>query len=122
MTQDSSYNNNSENYQVSCKVSCQFHSTTKRQFYVDENMQVWPCCFYAASKILGRLELEDPALAASLAEDQWNDLSKNKMEDIVNHPMYQENIFYKGWATEPSNLCMRQCGNHKPSKVKVTIA
>lgn len=121
MKQDNSFNNNLENYQASCKVSCQFHSTTTRQFYVDENMEVWPCCFYANNKLLGSLEMADPELYASLAKDKWNDLSKNKMEDIVNHPMYQENIFYKGWATAPSNVCVRQCGNHKPGKVKVKI-
>lgn len=93
-------------------ISCDFHDKHKRQFYIDENQKVWPCCHYANEHNLKEL---DNKLYESLQDNpDWNNISKHDMKEIVDNPLYSHDIYIPGWETNPSKLCVKICGRGGP--------
>lgn len=89
------------------KIDCEWHDNERREFYVDENMKVLPCCYYAA----GFKFTPDPVfLEYSEKNPGWNDLSLNTMDDIIDSEIYQKHLWWEGWENNPSELCIRNCG------------
>ena len=86
------------------EVVCEWHSSERRDFYVDEDMKVLPCCFYVG----GMKRTPDPVFEKFTENNpDWNDLSKHTMEEIANTEMYQKHF----WLFEnPSEICIRNCG------------
>lgn len=93
-------------------IKCDFHSKTNRDFYIDEDQVVWPCCHYAnESKIKNRLRELDNKLHVSLIEDpDWNNISKHSIKDIINNKIYAHDIYIPGWESNPTKLCIKTCG------------
>ena len=98
-------------------IKCAYHSLKNRQWYISEEMRVYPCCFYVEQDILGLIELTDPKFVKLCKSDpDWNNLEKHPMEEIINHPMYQHDIWYPGWESDPSRICIKQCGPNTKRK------
>lgn len=89
------------------KIYCEWHSSDRREFYVDENMKVLPCCYYA----VGLKNIPDPVfLDYEKQNPGWNDLSLYTMDEIINSEIYQNHIWTTGWEKSPSELCIANCG------------
>lgn len=92
-------------------IKCAYHSPDYRQWYVSEEMKVYPCCFYVEQTLLNKIHISDPKFAKLCKDDpDWNSLEKHSMEEIINHPMYQHDIWYPGWESDPSSICVKHCG------------
>lgn len=103
-------------------ISCSWHSNKERKFYIDEDMKVLPCCYYATSKNLKKMDKY--FFDYSEKNPDWNDLSKNSLEDIMANDIYQRHLWYPGWnGDNPSDLCIFKCGKNMVEKriVKNTI-
>lgn len=99
--------NKSTSIKNTTQVNCKWHTTECREFYVDENMRVLPCCYYAS----GLRTLPDPVLQEYEKNNPgWNDLSQHKMDDIVASEIYQNHLWLPGWKNNPSELCIKNCG------------
>jgi hypothetical protein len=79
-------------------VSCK-----SKGLLIDENSRVFPCCYLAT------MEKKSPMLS-SLDRD-WNDLKKNDLIDILNHPVFREYLTPKNWAREKTcdPVCLKKC-------------
>lgn len=108
---------------MTCNIKCQFHNKTSRGFYVDEKLKVWPCCYYSGESLLDRLEESDNRMYQHTKENPtWNDLAVNSMTSIIASDMYQDHIYYPGWETNPSDICIDNCSDLSERKrIKVTI-
>jgi hypothetical protein len=101
-----------------CKVDCFCHSETLRGFYLDSSMQVFPCCHYASiygeRNIADEVPVRDKNYEQSLVDNpNWNSLNHHTLEDIAKHKQYQENIYYPGWISNPSDVCLHFCNKYK---------
>lgn len=90
-------------------IQCEWHSEKKRLFYVDENLDVLPCCFYATKSA----QLRDLVFKKhSIETPDWNNLAEHTLEEIMNHEIYQTHLWHPGWeGTDPSPVCLRSCGS-----------
>ena len=87
-----------------------------REWEVDNQGRVWPCCYYANS-VLGTPDMkefskkEDPRFWEMwAAEPDFNDLKKYSLEEIIEHPIYDEFIAPRGWeSNNPPELCVLEC-------------
>lgn len=101
-----------------CKVHCSFHNEKTRGFYLDSSMQVFPCCHYASiygeRNIADEVPVRDESFEKSLTDEpNWNSLEHHHLANIQNHKQYQDNIYYPGWTTEPSDVCLHFCNKYK---------
>lgn len=99
---------------MSCKIDCKYHNQESRNFYIDENSRVWPCCFYATSVTRNQLQYQDYVMYRYTQDNpDWNNLSVNSMSDIIDSIMYQDHVYYPGWSKDPSNICIFNCGDER---------
>lgn len=81
-------------------------------------MQVFPCCHYASiygeRNIADEVPVRDESFEKSLTDEpNWNSLEHHHLANIQNHKQYQDNIYYPGWTTEPSDVCLHFCNKYK---------
>ena len=101
-----------------CKIYCPFHDKHKRGFYLDSNLDVYPCCHYASiygeRNVADEVPVRDKSFEESLEQNPgWNNLSNNRLEVIKQHEQYQQNINYPGWETNPTDVCNHFCNKYK---------
>lgn len=96
-------------------IDCDYHNETRRDFYIDEDQRVWPCCFYSNET---NLEENDNKLYKSLQDNpDWNKLSKNDIKSIVANEIYSQDIYIPGWKNNPTKVCILNCGSdYLPAK------
>lgn len=96
-------------------IVCIFHSKERRSFYIDNNLNVLPCCFYASGMLEPHIapSSHDEVFLKECKENPgWNDLAKHKLDDIVKNKIYSHHVFEQGWNSDnPSTVCMANCGN-----------
>lgn len=87
-----------------------------REWEVDNQGRVWPCCYYANSVLGSEEELrnnrsKDLRFTKMLEEEpDFNDLKKYTLEEIIEHPIYDEFIAPRGWnSDDPPGLCVIEC-------------
>ena len=97
----------------SYNIKCSWHSEENRNFYIDENLKVLPCCYYQVpEKVLK--ELDPKFFDYSQKNADWNNLTKHTIEEITSTEIYNKHIWYPGWNNDPSGLCVKNCGKNMP--------
>ena len=100
------------------KIECPFHNKSERGFYLDSNLDVYPCCHYASiygeRNIAEEVPVRDNEFEQSLKDlPGWNNLKNNKLDVIKEHRLYQKDIYYPGWESNPTDVCMHFCNKYK---------
>lgn len=100
-------------------IRCDFHGKEKRNFYIDENLNVLPCCFYVMSE--KKLFERDRRFGEySEKNPGWNNIKHNKFQDILQSEIYQEYLWFPGWESEDASpICLLKCGKNMKNKRKV---
>lgn len=80
-----------------------------RDWEVTVDGKLWPCCYYANSYQDGTLD--DERVVQEFEKDpDWNDLTKNSLDQVVENPVFSEYIFVDGWNSDnPPPLCVLEC-------------
>lgn len=105
-------------------IDCIYHSNEKRSFYVDEDLNVLPCCFYAHAQLsppIGEHEKDHAFDEECKINPGWNNLGLHTFEQIKENKIYKHHIFHKGWNSDnPSGICYFMCGHGRsnPQMVK----
>jgi len=98
-------------------ITCKFHDGRGREFFIDEEQRVWPCCYYYTDYMTGAIEDRDPKFHQKLVDDpKWNSLSDHPIKDILATDTYSHDIWVPGWETNPTKACVLECGL-KPKKI-----
>lgn len=104
-------------------IHCTFHNDKKRSFYVDEDLNVLPCCFYARQQIIPTYK--DYEFDNETNQNPgWNNLANHTLEQIQQNRIYKHHIFTKGWNSDnPSDICYYMCGHgrNNPSMAKKVL-
>ena len=85
----------------------------QREMEVDHDGKLWPCCVWIQGwKTKSAGTNPDEKLAKLLKDDpNFNDLTKNTWDEILEHPIYKSYINYEGWESDnPSPICIKECG------------
>lgn len=110
-------------YNIECMS---IHDTEKgpagaRSWEITSDGKVWPCCKFVtdlypdSAQILknnpNNATIRDSKIMDLIKSNpDWNNAFKNSMEDILNHPIYQEYISLVGWNTDnPPLPCQKYC-------------
>jgi hypothetical protein len=93
-----------------------------RSWEITSDGKVWPCCKFVTDLYPpehahlkennpGNETINDKKIMDLIKSDpDWNNAFKRPMEDILNHPIYQEYISLKGWETDtPPIPCQKYC-------------
>ena len=103
-------------------IVCIFHNQERRSFYIDSELNVLPCCFYASGLLSPDGDIQENTHDAVFLEEcennpGWNNLANHKLEDIVKNKIYSHHVFEKGWDSDnPSTVCLHQCGDKRITK------
>lgn len=85
-----------------------------RQWEINIDGKVWPCCIFVidAYPYLAHELLETKEFMDLYEKDpNWNSLHHHSLEEIQQHPFYQEIVHPKGWESDnPPNICAKYCG------------
>ena len=99
-------------------IVCIYHNKEKRSFYIDSELNVLPCCFYASALLSPEENVTDTVfLNENITNPNWNNLAKHSLDKIVENKIYSHHIFEQGWDSDsPSNICIENCGNKRKHK------
>ena len=100
-------------------IKCNVHTEYSREWEITPEGRVWACCVFsnAWDKRHDSLNTETPVLktdavvwAKMQLDPNWNSLEFHTLDEIVNHPIYQEYISPDGFkSTNPSPVCKKNC-------------
>lgn len=105
---------------MKCKISCNVHSKTSREWEITPDGKVWPCCYFAngwdsrhdPDSLDNKLLMSDKKVKQLIEnEPDWNNLEKHTLSEIIQHDIFQQHIYFPGWESdEPSPVCVQECG------------
>ena len=79
-------------------IYCIYHSNKKRSFYVDEDLNVLPCCFYAHAQLsppIGEHEKDHKFDNECKTNSGWNNLNNYSFEQIQQNKILEQRISYE---------------------------
>lgn len=94
---------------MSCKIICNVFHEGVRDWEITSDGRLWPCCYYANSYQDGTLD-DEIILSEFQKDPDWNDLTKNSVDKVVENTVFSEYIFIPGWQSDnPPAICKREC-------------
>ena len=84
---------------VNNDISC--NNQNKRMYFIGHDSKVWPCCFLHNGFMnmdRGKADILHKRLFDSYGSDDWNDLTKHSVEEILAHDFYKSDLV-DSWKT-----------------------
>ena len=75
------------------QISC--NNQNHKMYFISFDSKLWPCCFINNGFFQtepGKIEILEKRLFDAYCSDDWNDISKYSIKDILNHDFYQQDL------------------------------
>jgi len=100
-------------------IKCGVHSEESREWEVTPEGRVWACCNFSnawdkrhdtSNPETSVLKTDTVVWSIMQQDPSWNSLEHHTLDEIVNHPIYQEYISPSGFqSANPSPICTKNC-------------
>jgi hypothetical protein len=84
---------------VNNDISC--NNQNKRMYFIGHDSKVWPCCFLHNGFMnmdRGKADILQKRLFDAYGSNDWNDLSKHSVEEVLAHDFYKSDLV-SSWKT-----------------------
>ncbi len=84
---------------VENEISC--NNKNKNMYFVGHDSRLWPCCFLHngfMNSDSGKADILHKRLFEAYGSNDWNDLSKHSVEEVINHPFYTSDLI-DSWSS-----------------------
>ena len=90
----------------------------EQELFIASNMTLWPCCFLWDSWFTNK---DDIRTRLGVYDDNWNDLSKHSIDDILSHPWFKKALQLSWDPTHYQHLnrCIKTCALNKAYQNKL---
>jgi len=95
-----------EAFKDSVENEIQCNNQTKKMYFIGFDSKLWPCCFLHNGFMnmdRGRAEILQQRLFESYGSDDWNDLTKYSVKEILAHEFYTDNLV-SSWQSKEHGI------------------
>lgn len=91
-------------------IECKFYH--EGEIFIASDLTLWPCCFLWDSALKNKDGINDKL---SKYDTNWNDLKKFSIQEVLNHPWYEEVLAMSWNPYHEKHLtrCIRTCAKNK---------
>jgi molybdenum cofactor biosynthesis enzyme MoaA len=78
---------------VQNEIQC--NNQTKKMFFIGFNSRLWPCCFLHNGLMTldsGKADILNKRLFDAYGSDDWNDISKHSISEILQHEFFKNDL------------------------------
>jgi MoaA/NifB/PqqE/SkfB family radical SAM enzyme len=96
--------NSSLENEVQNDISC--NNQNKLMYFIGHDSKIWPCCFLHNGFMnldRGKANVLHKRLFDAYGSDDWNDLSKHSVEEVLAHDFYKNDLV-ASWGTKTHGL------------------